>query len=276
MAPHEEEASEHIAAGIKRQRSASPQTSTSAPIGAQMPRRKHRESIEDFLQRRRDWYETAEGQEYRKMRDKEMEESRKRWDREAEERHQEEERRTSLTKEQRLVENGQKLLSELEDNPAINMFLEDSGGRARCYAYEDCLLADKGPRIVERYRVLVEAPREESWPPGPKKEYYHLMCMEGMLDLPSLAPTRFTWDSNRLGLMVKAWFNHSGRIDPDKIVEFIDAVHAYEGEDRKRRAKTPKDGSPESPPTESVVRHRSQFLATTSQTMIRSALCLKC
>ncbi len=51
-------------------------------------------------------------------------------------------------------------------------------------------------------------------------DYYRVSCLESMLDLPRLAPSRFIldtkpyrWNHNtswRWGLMFHEWFNHSG------------------------------------------------------------------
>ncbi|ELR06986.1 hypothetical protein GMDG_08220 [Pseudogymnoascus destructans 20631-21] len=53
-------------------------------------------------------------------------------------------------------------------------------------------------------------------------EYFHISCLEKMIDLPSLAPSRFKlytdgyrWNSGwpwTWGLMLRKWFQHSGFI----------------------------------------------------------------
>ncbi|KAH6988679.1 hypothetical protein EDB80DRAFT_730648 [Ilyonectria destructans] len=59
------------------------------------------------------------------------------------------------------------------------------------------------------------------------REYYHVSCLEDMLDLASLAPAQFNldndgyrWNGNSprpWGLMFQKWVEHSGRVDLDTL-----------------------------------------------------------
>ncbi|OBT93156.1 hypothetical protein VE01_09219 [Pseudogymnoascus verrucosus] len=71
-------------------------------------------------------------------------------------------------------------------------------------------------------------------------EYFHISCLENMIDLPLLAPSQFKldkggyrWNSGRpwtWGLMLRKWFQHSGCVDLARIAEYIDAYDRFKAE----------------------------------------------
>jgi hypothetical protein len=63
-----------------------------------------------------------------------------------------------------------------------------------------------------------------------EREYFHVSCLELMLDLSSLAPTRFQLDTSSWGLMMRKWIEHSGRIELDAISAYIEAHNIFEKE----------------------------------------------
>ena len=103
-----------------------------------------------------------------------------------------EERRRNLPRTQRLKEDGQGLLRQLEGNDRMVFLLQETPsrypGRARCRAL-DCLYAqDKNETklyISEAYRICVD--RGTSC----EKNYYHVRCSESMVGLKDLVSSRF-------------------------------------------------------------------------------------
>ncbi|KFY92486.1 hypothetical protein V498_04915 [Pseudogymnoascus sp. VKM F-4517 (FW-2822)] len=158
--------------------------------------------------------------------------------REAEEFGAEEERRSRLTQEERMAEDGRKLQRRLEQDAAITILLQPSPPihmrRAHCRASE-CFITNATPRgdslIMGDYRIALVSYN---------LEYFHISCLEKMIDLPSLAPSRFKLDTDGYrwnngwswawGLMLRKWFQHSGRVDLAIIAEYIDAYDTFKAE----------------------------------------------
>ena len=101
-----------------------------------------------------------------------------------------------MTPEERLAEdvsdNGSYYRKVLVDNPSALLLLQPTPprARARCYARR-CIFEREpgsGP-ITDDFRIILDV-----------KKYFHVDCLERMLDLASLALTRFKLDelSNRL------------------------------------------------------------------------------
>jgi hypothetical protein len=72
-------------------------------------------------------------------------------------------------------------------------------------------------------------------------EFFHISCLEKMIDLPSLAPSRFKLDTDGYrwnsgwpwtwGLMLRKWFEHSGCVDDlARIAEYIDPYDRFKAE----------------------------------------------
>ena len=150
----------------------------------------------------------------------------------------EEERRSHMSPQEKAAEDGLELQSRLDDDPALTLLLQPTPPRymakAQCYA-NYCFIEEEQGRvgigIRDNFRaVLTSTPRE----------YFHIDCLEKMLDLPSLAVSRFNldmstyrWNQGRSwswGLMLWKWFEHHGRIDVDKIAEYIRAYDRYKEE----------------------------------------------
>ncbi|KFY75266.1 hypothetical protein V499_04727 [Pseudogymnoascus sp. VKM F-103] len=152
----------------------------------------------------------------------------------------EEERQSRLTPEERMRENGQELQRRLECEPAIAILLQRSPPghmvRAECRAVSCPIAAmspsDKGRRIMDVYRAVLVSDEDQ---------YFHISCLEKMITLSSLAPSRFKLDMNGYrwrdgwpwtwGLMLRKWFEHSGCIDLAKIAEYIDAYDTFKEAD---------------------------------------------
>jgi hypothetical protein len=142
----------------------------------------------------------------------------------------EEERRSRLTLEERMAEDGREIQRRLEREPAMAILLQPSPPRhmrrAQCWAGE-CPIPDTSPRyegrIMDEYRIVLVSD---------DRKYFHISCLEKMIRLPSLAPSRFKLDTEcyrwndgwpwTWGLMLRKWFEHSGCIDLTKIVEYIE------------------------------------------------------
>ncbi|KAK3896690.1 hypothetical protein C8A05DRAFT_20387 [Staphylotrichum tortipilum] len=63
------------------------------------------------------------------------------------------------------------------------------------------------------------------------KHYYHVKCFAFMIDLASLLPQKFKLDVESgcwWGLMVEKWFEHSGRVDLDKIAKYLEDFDQFE------------------------------------------------
>jgi hypothetical protein len=147
-------------------------------------------------------------------------------------------RRRALSPEERLKEDGDKLRQKIETDAEMVVSLEISRSlRARCRA-NDCvgLRADSdsdsdssGNTITTEYRICVNGVSSLEWY-GRTKHYYHVACFSSMIDLKDLLPSKLKMDgsSGRWGLMVEKWFEHTGRIDLDKIAEFLEELAVYE------------------------------------------------
>ena len=151
----------------------------------------------------------------------------------------EKERRSRITPEEKIAENGLRLRRRLESEPALTVLLQPTPprymARARCRA-DYCFFAEKaGSRQVEikdEYRIVLDTQ---------PREYFHVSCLEKMLDLPSLAPTRFRlntdcyrWNQDwpwTWGLILRKWFEYGGCINLRKIAGYIKAHKRYEKED---------------------------------------------
>ncbi|PVH91609.1 hypothetical protein DM02DRAFT_334936, partial [Periconia macrospinosa] len=123
------------------------------------------------------------------------------------------ERRSRMMPEEKIAENGLRLRRQLESEPALAIMLQPTPpgymARARCRA-DYCSCAERrGIEIKDEYRIVLDTrPRE----------YFHISCLEKMLDLPSLAPARFRLDTDcyrwnqdwpwTWGLMLRKWFEH--------------------------------------------------------------------
>jgi hypothetical protein len=143
----------------------------------------------------------------------------------------EEERRSLMTPQEKVAENGLQLQCRLDGEPALAILLQPTPpghmAKARCYA-NCCPFAEKAGKfpieIRDDFRIVLTSTL---------REYFHVGCLEQMLDLPLLAASRFKldmasyrWNQNwpwTWGLMLRKWFEHNGRIDLDKIAEYITA-----------------------------------------------------
>jgi hypothetical protein len=147
----------------------------------------------------------------------------------------EEERRRNLPRSQRLKEDGQGLLRQLEGNNRMVLLLQETPsrypGRARCRAL-DCLCAQDENEtkryISETYRICVD--RGTSY----EKNYYHVRCSESMVDLKDLIPSRFKMAGEpwRWGLMILKWFEHKGCISLDRITAYLEERDVFKKKDR--------------------------------------------
>ena len=150
-----------------------------------------------------------------------------------------EERRSHLSLEEKMAENGHELQRRLERHPEITILLQPSPpgrmGKAQCRA-RDCLFEDRSPRqetrIMDDYRIALVSHA---------RQYFHVSCLEKMLDLSSLAPTRFKLDNEPYqwndgwpwtwGLMLRLWFEHGGRIDLAKVKTYIKSYKKFKKAD---------------------------------------------
>lgn len=149
----------------------------------------------------------------------------------------EEERRSRLTQEERMAEDGRKLQRRLEEDAATLTLQPSPPGhmrRAHCRASE-CLIANASPTgdslIMSDYRIVFVSYQ---------LEYFHISCLEKMVELSSLAPSRFKLDTDSYrwnggrpwtwGLMLRKWFQHSGCVDIAKIAEYIDTYDTFKAE----------------------------------------------
>ncbi|KFZ17219.1 hypothetical protein V501_01853 [Pseudogymnoascus sp. VKM F-4519 (FW-2642)] len=100
---------------------------------------------------------------------------------------------------------------------------------------KECFITNALPRgdslIMADYRIALVSHN---------LEYFHISCLENMIDLPLLAPSQFKldkdgyrWNSGRpwtWGLMLRKWFQHSGCVDLARIAEYIDAYDRFKAE----------------------------------------------
>lgn len=133
---------------------------------------------------------------------------------------------------ERLREYGTALRAEIESDPQMFVVLERSASnRARCRAENDCLpgLAGNayGNRIASDYRICVEGAKSwNHW--APTKHYYHTSCFVRMMDLlPMIRGGNFRLREESWGLMIRKWYENRGRVDLNKIQEYIEAHRAY-------------------------------------------------
>ncbi len=104
--------------------------------------------------------------------------------------------------------------------------------RARCRAYDDCVYVQAnsayGNAITADLRICLHGVKTMAWW-GRTKHYYHVKCFASMMDLASLIPEKFKLDrtSGGWGMMVEKWFEHSGRIDLDKIAQYLKDFDAF-------------------------------------------------
>ncbi|KAJ4180978.1 hypothetical protein NW767_014246 [Fusarium falciforme] len=146
----------------------------------------------------------------------------------------EEARRGRLTPQEKIVEDRTQFQRQLDQDPAVTLLLQRCQqtpySRLPCNASE-CLV-DQGGRNYQattfRHRILVDTAYGDS---------YHVPCLEAMIDLPRLAPSRFMldtrpcrWNHNapwKWGFMFQQWFEHSGRVDLAKIATYFKEADAY-------------------------------------------------
>lgn len=145
-----------------------------------------------------------------------------------------EDQRDCLPPQERMAEESRQLLRQLDQDPTMIFLLERCEGTRYnlflCDASECLLRKDKSLRQAGtlRHRVLVD---------GAFRGFYHVPCLEVLLDLPRLAPSRFMLDTKpyrwhyntpwRWGFMFEKWFENSGRIDLTKMAAYFKAVDAY-------------------------------------------------
>jgi hypothetical protein len=160
------------------------------------------------------------------------------------------ERCRNLSTTERLEEDGQTLLRDVERlNKAIVLQKaprNDNSG-ARCGADEGCLSVHRmrqifgedtdlqhvrpDPRLIrDQYRIFIDKESLDK-----RCLYYHLECFEAMVDLKSLVPDKFSLDTSTVGglpswgLMLREWFEKKGNVALDEIAAYIDAEKAYHG-----------------------------------------------
>jgi len=139
--------------------------------------------------------------------------------------------RRNLPPAERLEEAGQNFLRQLERNDRMVFLLQETPprhpGRAQCQA-EDCLYvhAEKanGRYITDDHRICVD--RGTSYD---GKSYYHVLCLECMIDLEELVPSKFKMAGTpgRWSLMFRKWFEHKGCINLDKIAAYLEEREAF-------------------------------------------------
>lgn len=113
-----------------------------------------------------------------------------------------------------MAEDGREILRRLEQEPTTTILLQPCHQRwAVCDAGE-CTIV-----FGDKYRVVLGTRN---------RKYFHISCVETMVDLVSLPQSRFGLDMGTWGLMPRAWFEHNGRIDLAKIAAYIDAYAKYE------------------------------------------------
>lgn len=137
-----------------------------------------------------------------------------------------------LTPQERMTEDGAQLQRKLDQDSTITLTLERCEPSPYniflCDASE-CLLSQGGvsrrsPML--RHRIKVSS-----------GGYYHVCCLESMLNLPRPAPSRFMldtkpyrWNHNApwtWGLMFHKWFDHSGQVELEKIATYFQELDSY-------------------------------------------------
>jgi len=132
-----------------------------------------------------------------------MEASKEKWAAVKEKWAAEEERRHNLPPAERLKEDGQQLLRQLEDNDRMVFLLQETPlrhfRRARCRAGDCFYVQAKNPNgrdITDDYRICVK-----------------------------MAGASWQW-----GLIIRKWFEHKGCISLDKVAAYLEEQEAYEKE----------------------------------------------
>ena len=146
----------------------------------------------------------------------------------------EEERRHNLPPAERLKEDGQGLLRELENNDRMVFLLQETPlrhfRRARCQAGDCFYVQAKNPSghdITQDYRICVDKGTSYNG-----KYYYHVLCFNWMIDLEELIPSKFKMAGApwQWGLIIRKWFEHKGCISLDKVAAYLEEWEVYEKE----------------------------------------------
>jgi len=146
----------------------------------------------------------------------------------------EDERRSRLSSRERIIED----ITNFCDDPAQTLVLARLEPRQR-YRARNTATVRQRPRCPEtaptRYYIVIRNSSLEN----PR---YGVPCLETVLHLPALAPTRFKLRKNRegreststrWGFMIRKWFKHSGRIDLEEISVWFRDLDEYENERKK-------------------------------------------
>jgi hypothetical protein len=164
----------------------------------------------------------------------EMEANKEKWAAVEEKWAAEEERRHNLPPAERLKEDGQELLRELEDNDRMVFLLQETPlrhfRRARCRAGDCFYVQAKNPNgrdITDDYRICVDKGVSYDG-----KHYYHVLYFDWMIDLEKLIPSKFKMagTSWQWGVIIRKWFEHKGCISLDKVAAYLEEQEAYEKE----------------------------------------------
>jgi hypothetical protein len=145
------------------------------------------------------------------------------------------ERWSRMTPDEKIEENASDLRHLIESEPALAVLLQPAPprymARAQCQA-DHCFFAEGETVIRDEYRIVLNTQ---------PREYFHVVCIERLLNLPSLASTRFRldtdsyrWNQNQpwtWSLMLRKWFEHGGRINLQKIANYTKALKQYRNEE---------------------------------------------
>lgn len=147
----------------------------------------------------------------------------------------ERDRRAQLTRNMRMKEDGEELRKQFDRNRRWAFILQPSPPyhlrRVQCSARECTSAGDgrNGQTIKDDYRVALL---------GYERKYYHIECLEKMIELSQLAATRFFMDTQSYpwngrwpwtwGMMVEKWFTRRGYVNLDGIEHFIDAHDRFD------------------------------------------------
>lgn len=136
-----------------------------------------------------------------------------------------------------LREYGRKIRKQIEGNPRTVAVLERSASdRAHCRANEDCFNKvggdPDGIRITSPYRIRIEGPLRLPYHIcKPVNCYYHVGCFTRMMEPHTMIDGEnfqlrggpYEW-----GLIMRKWYDNRGRVDLDKLGEYVEAHQAYE------------------------------------------------